>query len=146
MDSETRSVNIRLRIGDEPESDALQALRLSVKIGHGPAAEQSNFLQSLGVSEADIDNKPLVMVECEDAAAAEGVVELLKALPDKAEGTPLKDLVEKVKPDFRVQGTKVIIACGDAPVPSEFIESIVEEVPEQALNADNLIELCVRTA
>ena len=66
MDSDTRSASLRLRIGDEPEADSLQALRISLKVGHGPAAEQSNYLQSLGLQESDVENKPVVIVECDD--------------------------------------------------------------------------------
>ena len=57
----------------------------------------------------------------------------------------MAEMVDKVKPDFRVQGNQVIIAVSEAPVPSEFIESLTEEIPEQALNANNLLEVSVRT-
>lgn len=145
MDSDCRSVNIRLRIGEEPEADVLQAFRFTVKVGHGPAQEQKNYLESLGISEEELEGKPVMLLDCEDGAAAEGVIELLKALPEKAPELPVADVMGKINPTFRVQGSQVVMVCGESPLPMEIVESLVDEVPEQVLNSDNLIELSIKT-
>ena len=47
--------------------------------------------------------------------------------------------MQKANPDFKLENNHIKIVCTESIFETDLIDAMIEEIPEQALNADNTI-------